>query len=100
MYLLLFVLWVAIMAFPVVAFRLAREGEINVGQTRVFLVDEGNQEGIGFATVRQMRGDPPCRRTTINYIMWRGETDNNRSCSCDAAGKFELQGRQCVLVSD
>lgn len=88
------------MLFPVAAFRLSRRGQMTVGPTHIFLVDEGRQEGVGFATVREMRGDVPCRRTTIRYIMWSGTAENAQSCTCDAAGKYELQGRQCVLIAN
>lgn len=100
LYLALIALWLVLMLFPMAAFRLARQGEIQIGRTRVFLVDEGRQEGVGFTTIRNIRGETPCQRTTINYVMWSGDADNAQSCTCDAAGEYVLQGRQCVLVED
>ena len=99
-YLVITAIWLAMMLFPLAAFRLSRRGQIQVGPTRIFLVDEGRQEGVGFSTVRNIRGDVPCRRTTIRYVMWSGASDNAQSCTCDAAGEYTLQGRQCVLVDD
>ena len=100
LYLVIITIWLAMMLFPVSAFRLSRRGQIQVGPTRIFLVDEGRQEGVGFSTVRNIRGDVPCRRTTIHYVMWSGVADNAQSCTCDAAGEYALQGRRCVLSEE
>lgn len=79
---------------PLVAFRLATNGEIRVGQeggrqVRLFLLQEKETEGIGVQASRPQTDDPSCMMTTVRYFMWRGEGESNQFCICQ-------DGRDCL----
>ena len=85
---LLFVtFWLAVMAFPVVAFALATQEQISIGSAdgrhlRLFLLQEDDASGVGFEWSR--RAGPDCLQTSIGYLLWEGdETDPGTSyCQC------------------
>lgn len=84
---LIFIVWLIIMSFPVMAFVLATQGQIEIGeqpsrQLRVFLVNEDNNEGVGIQWARRVREPAGCSQTSLNYLMWEGEADNARFCQC------------------
>ena len=92
LYLLIVLVWLLVMAFPVFAVVLASRGEIQLGDdsannSRIFLVQETDAEGIGIQTMRQKGTDPLCSETTVTYLMWEGEGENSRFCSCTGSGE-------------
>lgn len=87
LYLLIVLVWLVIMAFPIVAFRLATNGEITWGQEtgrqgRLFLLQDTEAEGVGLQSSRPQPGSSACVITTVRYLMWVGEGQNTRSCHC------------------
>lgn len=75
------------MSFPIVAFVLATQGQIVVGQNPdrqlfVFLVNEDEGEGVGIQWSRRVREPAGCSQTSLTYWMWEGETDDNSFCQC------------------
>lgn len=85
---LLLLVWLLVMAFPVVAVVLATQKQIEVGgdegrQVRVFLLQEREQEGLGIEWTGP-EGEGGCRETRLVYLMWVGEGENVTYCRCDA----------------
>lgn len=82
---LIFVLfWLAVMLTPALAFILARNEQIQIGDSdgrhwRVFLLHDAEAEGLGLERGRPVAppDDAPqsasCLRTTIDYWLWAGE---------------------------
>ena len=82
-YLLIIVVWLVVMSLPVLAFSLAGQGELWLGdQVRLFLVQEPTAEGVGVEWTRPLRAQPACARTTVTYIMWAGQSENTAYCRC------------------
>ena len=84
-YILLAFIWLLVMAFPVVAAVLATQGEINLGRqsarhARLFLVQERDHEGVGLEWSRP--ATDTCRQGCITYLMWQGQGENSRYCTC------------------
>ncbi|MCB0006911.1 MAG: hypothetical protein KDE04_10670 [Anaerolineales bacterium] len=91
LYLLIVLVWLLVMAFPIFAVVLASRGEIQLGDdpannSRVFLIQEADAEGIGIQTIRETGDDLVCSETSVTYLMWKGEGENSRFCSCAASG--------------
>jgi hypothetical protein len=83
------ILWLAFMAFPIVAFLLATQGEIQLGDIhrsnlRIFLVQESDNKGVGFQWSRSVSGPGECLLTSLNYILWEGsgKGQSNSYCIC------------------
>ncbi len=92
-WLFLGLIWLAFLAFPVVAFILATQGEIRLGnqtrrQMRVFLVQEASAEGLGFQWTRPAGRDSNCTQSQLAYLLWAGQGDQAAFCRC-----FDGQGR-------
>ena len=86
-YLIIVILWLVVMALPILAFTLAGRGELTVGDAagshvRLFLLREPEAEGIGVAWTRPYRSQPACTRTSVTYIMWKGRNENTSYCQC------------------
>lgn len=91
---LLFILfWLALILTPTVAFILARNGQLQIGRSegwhwRLFLVQGGEQEGLGLERGRPVPppGDAPetasCLQTRISFWMWTGEGQPATYCQC------------------
>lgn len=91
---LLFVIfWLALILTPTLAFVLARNGQVQVGQPdgrhwRLFLVQQADAEGVGLERARPVDapGDAQdsvqCLQTSINYWMWSGEGPAATFCQC------------------
>lgn len=88
--------WLALMALPTLAFVLARNGQVQLGDSdgrhwRLFLLQEAGSEGLGLETARPVA--PPleapgaaCLRTEVAYWLWAGEGQDVAYCQCaDAA---------------
>lgn len=91
-YFLVFLLWLVVMAFPIVAAVLATQGQLQVGEQgsaryiRLFLVQESDNEGVGVEWTRPSAAQD-CREGRIIYLMWEGTGENARYCTCiDGAG--------------
>lgn len=96
LYLIITFVWLSIMLFPVFAVRLATNGQMQVGNTTIFMVQERREAGVGFQTTRTVEREATCTLTTIRYVLWEGEGDNNRSCSCSDGVEREAHRRSCV----
>lgn len=94
--LLIIVLWLAIMMLPMLAFVLARNGQVQLGDSdgrhwRLFLLQEAEAEGLGLERGRPVAPplDAPgasCLQTSVSYWMWTGEGQDVIYCQCaDAA---------------
>ncbi|MBE2220567.1 MAG: hypothetical protein IAF02_03450 [Anaerolineae bacterium] len=76
--------WLVVMLFPCMAFRLAMQTEVQVGSNvRVFLVSEKSAEGVGVEWKRPFSStDQQCVQTAVTYFMWVGEGENVTFCQC------------------
>jgi hypothetical protein len=90
-YVLLALVWLLVMAFPVVAVVVATQGEIQLGEERagrhlrLFLVQERDHQGLGLDW--STPAEHMCRQGRIIYLMWQGQGENSRYCTCfDASG--------------
>lgn len=84
-YLLFFILWLVLMAFPFVAFTLATNGEMRIGgesYLRLFLVQEIDANGVGFEWRREALSAESCLRTSVGYLMWEGDSEGVSYCQC------------------
>ncbi|MFO7664156.1 MAG: hypothetical protein R6X18_16390 [Chloroflexota bacterium] len=90
---ILVLFWLGIMLVPTFAFVLARNGQIQVGDSnhrhwRVFLLQEAQAEGLGLERARTVAvpDNAPvtarCLKTTINYWMWSGSGEDVTFCRC------------------
>lgn len=88
LYFVLIVIWLLVMAFPVVAVVLATQGEIRVTldreplprQLRLFLIQERQQEGLGLEWTTPATDS--CYEGHISYFMWQGQGENSVFCTC------------------
>lgn len=93
LYALLLLVWLVIMLFPVFAVVLAARQQIQIGDDpqshlRLFLVQEPDARGVGLEWARPS-GTAGCAQTRLAYLLWRGEGQNARFCSCyDDRGQF------------
>lgn len=86
-YLIIVIIWLLVMAFPVLAFTLAGCGELRWGDAagshvRLFLLQEPDAEGVGVEWTRPYRPQPACTRTSVTYILWEGRSENTSYCQC------------------
>lgn len=92
---LLLIFWFLLLMTPTVAVVLARSGQIQIGEpdgphTRLFLLQEANNEGLGLERAQRVRspeGVPDtvtCLRTTVRYWMWTpgAEAEPVEYCQC------------------
>lgn len=100
-YLLVVVVWLAVMACPVVSFLLAVRGQIQIGddpasQLRVFLVQEDDAAGVGIQWTRRTGGDH-CSRTSLRYLTWAGRAEGSSYCTCmdPVTGFSQPAGAEC-----
>lgn len=98
LYIFLFLVWLAVMAFPIIAAVLAMQGQIQIGDEadgrhlRLFLVQESDQEGVGIEWTRPAAAEQ-CRQGNIVYLMWEGAGDNASYCRCvDETGSVISSG--------
>ena len=85
-------LWLAVMLFPTLAVVLARNGQLQMGDSdgrhwRLFLLQEPDFEGLGLERTRLVA--PPlsapaavCLQTSVAYWLWAGEGHDARYCQC------------------
>ena len=85
LYLVAFIVWLLLMAFPFIAFTLATNGELRLGNEsylRLFLVQEAEANGVGFEWRRELFQPDDCLRTSVNFLMWEGESERVSYCQC------------------
>ncbi|RMG97165.1 MAG: hypothetical protein D6706_09025 [Chloroflexi bacterium] len=86
LYLLIVVVWLLVMSFPFVAFKLATDGQLLIGNNgrhvRLFLIQERTANGVGVEWTRPFSRDRSCTRTSITYLLWEGEGENVTYCQC------------------
>lgn len=110
--------WIGVMSLPVLAFILATQGELawrrgpnNLVEDRLFLINEPEAAGLGYASARVNRDDtatagPLCVQTRVVYLLWRnaeGQDQNTAFCECytrSADGEYEYNGVTCQEPSD
>lgn len=87
LYLAFFLLWLAVMFFPCMAFSLSMNQQLQVGASesshiRVFLLQADENEGVGVEWQRPSSLRSPCYKTTVTYWMWAGTGENSTYCQC------------------
>lgn len=109
MFLVLFV-WLAILLLPAFAFILARNQQIQIGDSgaahwRLFLLQEARTEGLGLERARNVTPPPDapetvrCLRTTVSYWLWTGEGENVAYCQCfeqETGGSLPITPPACL----
>ena len=81
------IVWLFFMSLPIFVFQLINNGQLEWGedpqnQIRLFLLQEPGYEGIGlqWSVTRDEAGS--CVETAVYYLMFAGEAENSRSCTC------------------
>ncbi|GAB4272437.1 MAG: hypothetical protein Kow0080_18890 [Candidatus Promineifilaceae bacterium] len=95
LYLTGLLIWLGFMAFPVVAFFLATNGQVVVGDNgrshiRLFLVQEDGGSGVGIEWARRSHQDNACQKTSVNYLLWEGKGESAVYCQCRAENSDQL----------
>jgi len=88
----LLLIWLAIMATPIVALTLASRGEISVGEVpgiRLFLVSSEGSRGIGMQLTTMANQN--CRRERIGFLMWKGATSGQATSYCSCGGDDQAE---------
>lgn len=101
LYFLAFTLWLMVMLLPCMAFSLAMNQQIQIGQSegshlRLFLLQEADKEGVGMVWKRPFLLQTACYKTNVAYLMWAGEGENVAFCECptpqiEGAAQLRLQ---------
>ncbi len=84
-YLIILVIWLPVMVFPFVAFSLATNGELQIGDEshlRFFMVQGAEENGVGIQWKRSLFQPDHCQRNTVVFLMWEGEGENSSFCQC------------------
>lgn len=100
-YLLILLLWLVFVSFPVVAFFLATQGQIQLGDSasglRLFLLQDTDNQGLGLQWTRPYENPSDnqtpsqCSRTSLRYFLWEGESQSQNSDYCQC---FDRETRQ------
>lgn len=98
-YFFLFVIWLSVMLFPCMAFSLAMNQQVQVGQSershaRVFLLQDEGNEGVGVVWKRPFLAQTGCYKTSVSYLMWQGVGENVTYCEC-----LDLQSNNLVRLA-
>jgi hypothetical protein len=106
-YMLVVLLWLLLISFPVVAFLLATQGEIIIGEPdrsglRLFMVQERQSQGGGLQWTRPQNGPAQagCSQTSLRYYLWEGsdQGQNVDYCQCfDPQNGQALPENRCTL---
>lgn len=111
-YLLVIVLWLILISFPVVAFFLATQGQIQIGDSssgiRLFLLQEIDNQGLGLQWTRPYDNNQgegslagsECSQTSLRYFLWDGDgqSQNSDYCQChDSQTQLLLPSDTCSL---
>ena len=80
------VIFMIMAACPIFFFNLLFNGQLVLGsesnQWRIFILQETGQEGIGIQHTQTLDEEAGCQQTSIRYIMFAGDGENNVYCSC------------------
>jgi hypothetical protein len=83
------VIFLIVACFPLLAFVLAASDELLIGQIRqshlrLFTVSSAESKGVGIEWSRRLKGHSDCYRTTVNFLLWEGDTrgQNVEYCAC------------------
>lgn len=103
-YLLVILLWLLLMLFPIVAFLLATQGQIEVGEPnrsglRLFMVQDSDSQGIGLQWSRAW-AEAGCSQTSLRYFLWEGSAEggNVDYCQCfDPQTGQSVPANSCVV---
>lgn len=106
-YLLFILLWLILVSLPVVAFFVATQGQIEIGDSRsglrLFLLQDTNNQGLGLQWTRnynnpEAAGQSPgqCSRTTLRYFLWEGEASGQNADYCQC---YDPQTQQPLPLS-
>ena len=109
-YLLFILIWLIFLSFPIVAFFLATQGQIQLGDStnglRLFLLQDTNNQGLGLQWTRpydnptESQTPGECSRTSLRYFLWEGDSQNQSSdyCQCiDTETQQPLPLDACTL---
>ncbi len=98
LYALILLVWLVVMALPVVAIHLSRQEELTLGNTRLFLVISDKADGLGLQSSRPVRTQPQCQRVSVRYFFWDGGEANANAISCACADGVDRiwQAGQCL----
>ena len=103
LYLVVFIVWLLFMVFPFVAFRLATNGEMRLGDERylrLFLVQEAEANGVGIEWRRGLFQPGDCLRTSVAFLMWQGDSEGVSYCQCFdpvTQAPLPVAGNACIL---
>ena len=84
-------IWFLILLIPCFLINLAVQQEITIstgdapGQmTRLWLISEADQRGLGLSTASVHQTDPNdlCVQTNVRFILWMGHSDPTLYCDC------------------
>ena len=92
LYLAIVLVWLTLMCFPLMAFAVAINGEMAVGDTlRIFLVQDIDNQGLGIQWNRRAGEEANCLRTSVRYLLWKQseETLNVDYCRCYDEGDIK-----------
>lgn len=97
LYLIFILIWLAAMLFLPTAVALARRGELNIRNTRIFLITERDTNGIGLQSTAPASNNNACTLTRIRYIIWDGDSEDALSaCTCTDGIDRTPSRRQCL----
>lgn len=99
LYLVIVAIWLVIMLTPLVAIRLARHGQVTLGDARLFLVQSQDANGVGLQTTHAVADQPACHVVRVRYIFWDGGEAgvNTVNCACDDGVERVWIGRSCAV---
>jgi len=83
---LLVIIWLLVISFPFVAFRLATRDEITVGSDegshlRLFMVRADEEKGLGLEWTRSLDASA-CFVTKVKYLLWEGGQPGQDTSFC------------------
>ena len=101
---ILLIFWFALLLVPCGLLFLAVQQEIIIpqgdvpgAQTRIWLIMEARQRGIGISTASvQQEGLTACVQTDARFLLWSGQSDPLQYCECyqqadsDAAWQYTV----------
>ena len=106
-YLLAILLWLILISFPVVAFLLATQDQIQIGDAqsgiRLFMLQESDSQGLGLQWTRPYDNNSQesalsgeCTQTSLRYFLWEGDGQSQNSDYCQC---YDSQTEQLLPVN-
>jgi hypothetical protein len=87
----LLVIWFGILLLPCFLIMLAVQGEITIStggapgqQTRLWLVSEPDERGLGISSASAIQSAPDavCVETSVRFYLWAGSSEPSVYCEC------------------